>query len=68
MNSNDVLADFNDDEVTSSGKSKVNQWKHWEGGSRYMQKIKGKKLILSQTDLFIICTNIWIIDRNLLDF
>ena len=62
MNSNDVLADFNDDEVTSSGKNKVNHWKPWKGRTR-CAKDELQKLILTQTDLLYVHT-ICIIDRN----
>ena len=62
MNSNDVLADFNDDEVTSSGKNKVNHLKPWEGRSR-CAKDELQKLILTHTDLLYVQT-ICTIDRN----
>ena len=50
MNSNDVLADFNDDEVTSSGKNKVDHLKPLEGSSRYAKEELQRKLILIQTE------------------
>ena len=58
MNSNDALADFNDDEVTSSGKSKVNHLKPWEGSNRDIHERNCREInIDAGTAGVVMCAN-----------